>query len=300
MIHNITLSTSGIIMNNRCRGSPSNAPTSKEPEQIDTRIARACTRIHTIKPNRVYESVFPKGREKEVFWPIDPEQGHSGSICPKKKREKDLVLQTMYSTVSIFFNKRRPQCPCIALRSGLNPWMFILCLFQILWPVSTRLLRAKITFVSVFLPYFSTKYIALWCQLVFVSPTGHFTSPARVSFVVWDSCHPRRLFPVLIVACVSLRSLSSLQPHRWTILSTNNVVCVQLYPQLLRGNYCPWWFSWWSLPFLVVAFWNMCVNVWIYQYTGVSIYQCIGAWIPAPQCITRCGHKPHLWPPWKL
>ena len=37
-------------------------------------------------------------------------------------------------------NKCRPQCRCIALRPGLNSWMFNILSVQTLWPVLTRFL----------------------------------------------------------------------------------------------------------------------------------------------------------------
>ena len=72
-----------------------------------------------------------------------------------------------------FKHKRRPQCPCIALRPGLNSWMFKIYLFSN--PILTRFLRIKITILLVFC---FLCLLALWRWLV---PTG-------VTQIIFVSC----------------------------------------------------------------------------------------------------------------
>ena len=106
---------------------------SKEPKR-SRKKKNESTRIHTIEPNRVYGTVFQKVREKRSFdqstWMIN--RAIWGPFAQKKDNRglntPDHVLYCEY--VWFLKNKRRPHCRCIALRQGLNSWMFNILSFS--------------------------------------------------------------------------------------------------------------------------------------------------------------------------
>ena len=87
LIQNITTSISDIATYNWQCGYPQWCLKSWNKEWIDTRLARACKRIHMIKPNRVHKHArFYKRKRKEIFWQSTLNRVIRGPFVQKKDK----------------------------------------------------------------------------------------------------------------------------------------------------------------------------------------------------------------------
>ena len=102
------------------------------------------------------------------------------------------------------------QCPCIALWSGLNSWMFNVCLFQPLRPVLTRFLIIKVTVLRVLLSLSTSKLVST--NRIFGSGINHQTM--GVAATSNNGAHPVQA-DILVNTDSSGARLHGNQPHQW-------------------------------------------------------------------------------------